>query len=105
MLLPPPPPQLTNLPRLDGHRLKAYGTTWHIEMLALWRADLGLFPDLDILCRLTTESGRRIHSILVETDRLFLHLPRSNDAIVRAIERALVDRWMPLFVRIDAVAP
>ena len=101
-MLPPPPPPLANPPELSGRRLDAYGTTWLIEMLGMWKSEPGFFTNVDILCRLTEVSGKRIHSLLVETDRLFFHLPSHNERIVDALESALADRWMPLFVHIEA---
>jgi hypothetical protein len=101
MLLPPDPPKLDNPPYLDGRVLKARGYTWQIEMLGMWPADEGLFPNLDILCRLRAIEASAIHSVLVEVDRLFLHLPNPSGAIVQALEQKLDRQRLPYAVRVD----
>jgi hypothetical protein len=100
VLLPPDPPKLDNPPYLNGRVVKAKGFTWHIEMLGMWPTDEGLFPNLDILCRLHAIEASAIHSILVEVDRLFLHLPNTSGAIVQALEKKLACR-LPYAVRVD----
>lgn len=100
MLLPPDPPKLDNPPLLNGRLLTAGGFTWHIEMLGMWPADEGLFPNVDVLCRLHAIEASAIHSIMVEVDRFFLHLPNTSGAIVDALERKL-GRRLPYAVRVD----
>ena len=70
-------------------------------MLGMWPSDEGLYPNLDILCRLRAIGAKDIHSVLVEVDRLFLHLPNSSDAIVRALEQVLNRYRLPYWVRVD----
>ena len=101
-LLPPPPPQLDNPPHLSGRTVKACGLMWQVEMLGMWRAELGLFPDLDILCRLTAIGAPVVHSVLVEVDRALIHRPSSSEAILRELERVLSCNPMPIVVRVDA---
>ncbi len=103
LLLPEPPP-FCDPPVLTGHLLRADGRTWHIEVLGIWRACEGLFPDLDFLCRLTSVSDAADHSVMFEVDRRFLHMPNAAGAIVKAVERAIGDRRLPVFVRIDTCA-
>ena len=105
MLLPPPPPPLDNPPCLTGRSLKACGLLWRIDVLGMWRAEPGLYPDLDILCRLSALEAPLVHSVLVEVDRLLIHLPSPSEAIVRALERALSCKPMPILVRVDATVP
>jgi hypothetical protein len=101
-LLPPPPPPLDNPPHLSGRTLKACGLMWRVEMLGMWRAEVGLFPDLDILCRLSAIGAPVVHSVLVEVDRALIHLPCPSEAILRALEQVLSCDPMPIVVRVDA---
>jgi hypothetical protein len=101
-LLPPPPPKLDNPPLLSGRLLKARGRVWRVDMLGLWRSEPGLFPDLDILCRMTAIGSPLVHSVLVEVDRTLIHQPNPSEAILRSLEGVLSRDPMPIVVRVDA---
>lgn len=105
MVLPPAPPKLDNPPHLNGRLLQACGRTWRIEMLGMWPATESLFPDLDILCRLTAIGAPWIHSVMLEVDRLFIHMPSPSEAILRSLERAMDCDPMPVLVRVSAAMP
>jgi hypothetical protein len=100
-LLPPPPPKLDNPLYLSGRLLKACGLLWRIDMLGLWRSEAGLFPNLDILCRMTAIGSPIVHSVLVEVDRALIHLPNPSEEILRSLERVLTCDPMPIVVRAD----
>jgi hypothetical protein len=104
-LLPPAPPKLDNPPDLSGRLLKTRGRLWRIDMLGLWRSEPGLFPNLDILCRITAIGSPVVHSVLVEVDRALIHLPNPSDEILRSLERALSCDPMPIVVRVKASPP
>ena len=104
-LLPPDPPHLDNPLHLSGRLLKACGLLWRIDMLGLWRSGPGLFPDLDILCRMTAIDSPAVHSVLVEVDRALNPFAELSGAtILRSLERALLCDPIPIVVRVDASA-
>ncbi len=101
MLLPPDPPKLDKLPTLTGHRMKACGYEWQIEMVGVWPSDDGPHPNLDILCHLHAIGASLVHSMLVEVDRFFLHLPNTSGAIVRALADKLDCSQLPFAAHVE----
>jgi hypothetical protein len=100
LMLPPPSPHLDNPPILSGRVLKACGHLWSVELLGMWAASETLMPNIDLFCRLNAVSTGRVHTVMVEVDRLYFHLISPSEAILRSLERAIDCDPMPSFVKL-----